>query len=91
MNRHARDRNSSPRLYQEGRGTQTWVAALESIPVTGQVLIISHGRIIETGLVTCLPPGDFAAWGMPFQHGEDVRLGYEQGQFTLVEWLRGEG
>jgi broad specificity phosphatase PhoE len=70
---------------------QTWVAALESVSATGRVLVISHGRILETGLVTCLPGGDFAAWGKPFQHGEGVRLGYEQGKFTVVEWLRGEG
>lgn len=47
------------------RQQEAWMHALESIPPGGRVLVISHGRVIESGLVTCLPDGDSAAWGAP--------------------------
>jgi broad specificity phosphatase PhoE len=70
------------------RQQEAWVQALEAVPPNGRVLVISHGRVIESGLVTCFPHGDFAAWGAPFQHCEGVRLRYEAGQFTDVHFLR---
>jgi broad specificity phosphatase PhoE len=70
------------------RQQQTWVQALAAVPEGGSVLIISHGRIIETGLVTCVPDGDFAAWGAPFQHGEGVQMTYGEGHFSNVQFRR---
>ena len=70
------------------RQRETWVRALESVPGGGRVLIISHGRIIESGLVTCIPDGDFAAWGDSFHHGEGVRMAFEEGRFQVVQPLR---
>src|SRR5262249_31853501 len=52
------------------RQEETWMNALESAPANGSVLVISHGRVIESGLVTCIPDGDFASWGAPFRHCE---------------------
>jgi hypothetical protein len=49
---------------------------------------ISHGRIIEAGLVAAIPQGNFAGWGPPFQHGEGVRLAYANGGFSVVQFLR---
>jgi broad specificity phosphatase PhoE len=65
-----------------------WVQALESVPEGGNVLIVSHGRVIEAGLVICVPDGDFAAWGAPFQHGEGVKMAYAEGRFTLMQFRR---
>lgn len=65
-----------------------WTRALESVPEDGRVLAISHGRVIETGLITCLPGGDYAAWGMPFRHLEGVELAYDDGRFELARFLR---
>lgn len=65
-----------------------WRHALESLSPDGRVLIISHGRVIEAGLVVCLPDGDFASWGAPFQHCEGVRLRYEAGRFSDVQFVR---
>ena len=48
--------------------------ALESIPAHGRVLVVSHGRIIESGVVACFPDEDVSNWGAPFQHCEGVRL-----------------
>ncbi len=69
---------------------ETWVEALECVPPAGRVLIISHGTLVEAGLVTCIPHGDFAAWGLPFRHLEGVELQYEDGQFTAIRFLRVE-
>ena len=70
------------------RQREAWVRALESVPSGGRVLIISHGRIIESGLVTCIPDGDFAAWGASFHHCEGVRMTFEDGRFQGVQLLR---
>lgn len=67
---------------------QAWIAALESIPTDGKVLIISHGRVIESGLVTIFPDGDFAAWGTPFHHCEGVQMQYQDGRFSNLTFRR---
>src|SRR5262245_51951870 len=51
---------------------KAWVHALESVGPDGRILVISHGRIIEVGLVTCIPDGDFATWGSSFHHCEGI-------------------
>lgn len=70
------------------RQRDVWVRALESAPDGGSVLIVSHGRVIEAGLVTCVPEGDFAAWGTPFHHGEGIKMEYEVGRFTNLQFRR---
>lgn len=67
-----------------------WIQAAQSVGSTGQVLIISHGRVIESGLVTCFPDADFAKWGRPFQHGEGVELSYTDGQLKLMQMYRND-
>jgi broad specificity phosphatase PhoE len=72
-----------------GRQQQAcWRHALEAVPAHGQVLVISHGRIIEVGLVTCFPDRDFARWGTPFHHLEGVELQYTGSTFTQLRFLR---
>jgi broad specificity phosphatase PhoE len=74
---------------QLGQGQrQVWAEALASAPESGRVLIISHGRVIEAGLVAALPNCDFSAWGQPFSHCEGIRLSYTAGEFRDVEFLR---
>jgi broad specificity phosphatase PhoE len=70
------------------RQREAWVRALESVHPGGRVLIISHGRIIESGLVTTIPDADFAAWGPSFQHCEGVRLTFDEARFGEVQLLR---
>jgi len=65
-----------------------WMQALECVPSRGRVLVISHGRVIEAGLVTCVPDADLASWGSPFHHGEGVCMQYENGQFDNVQFRR---
>ena len=81
-------RQGGPTTRMGERQRQAWVRALEAAPTGGRVLIISHGRIIESGLVTCIPAGDFAAWGPSFQHCEGVRMTFDDGRFHGVQLLR---
>ena len=82
----ARQGGATTRMGERQR--EAWVRALESVAGGGRVLIISHGRIIESGLVTCIPDGDFAAWGASFHHCEGVRMTFEDGRFQGVQLLR---
>jgi broad specificity phosphatase PhoE len=81
-------RQGGPTTRMGERQRETWLRALESIRSGGRVLIISHGRIIESGLVTCIPDGDFAAWGASFHHCEGVRMTFAEGRFQGVQLLR---
>src|SRR6516162_768907 len=81
-------RQGGPTTRMGERQREAWVRALESVPSGGRVLIISHGRIIESGLVTCIPDGDFAAWGPPFRHCEGARIPFDEGRFQAVQLLR---
>jgi hypothetical protein len=81
-------RQGGPTTRMGERQREAWMRALESAPDSGRVLIISHGRVIESGLVTCIPDGDFPAWGASFQHGEGVRMAFAEGRFQGVQLLR---
>jgi broad specificity phosphatase PhoE len=81
-------RQDGPTTRMGERQREAWVRALESVSTGGRVLIISHGRIIESGLVTCVPDGDFAAWGPSFRHCEGVRITFDEGRFQEVQLLR---
>jgi broad specificity phosphatase PhoE len=81
-------RRGGPTTRMGERQRKAWVWALESVPTDGRVLIISHGRIIESGLVTCIPDGDFTAWGASFHHCEGVQMTFEEGRFRGVQLLR---
>jgi broad specificity phosphatase PhoE len=81
-------RRGGPTTRMGERQREAWVRALESIPSDGRVLVISHGRIIESGVVTCIPDGDFATWGVSFRHCEGVRMTFEEGVFQGVQLLR---
>ena len=77
-----------PTALMGRRQQEAWTQALDAVPANGKVLVISHGRVIEAGLVTCVSGSDFAHWGSPFQHGEGVQMQYDQGHFTDVQFRR---
>ena len=81
-------RQGGPMAQMGQRQRDAWMRALESVPSGRRVLIISHGRIIESGLVTCIPDGDFAAWGASFHHCEGVRMTFDEGRFQGAQLLR---
>lgn len=49
-------------------------AMLAQTPEGGQALAISHGRVIECGLVPFVTTDECANWGDPFRHGEGARI-----------------
>jgi broad specificity phosphatase PhoE len=70
---------------------RAWTAALNTVPDGSRVLIISHGRYIEIGVIACLdgaPDFDLAGWGEPLHQCEGVRLSYDNHQFGDPRLLR---
>jgi broad specificity phosphatase PhoE len=64
----------------------TEVAA--SLKPDGRALIVSHGGIIEAGVVGLLPDLDYSAWGPSCERCEGVRLRFEGDVCTGAELLR---
>jgi broad specificity phosphatase PhoE len=81
-------RQGGPTTRMGERQREAWVRALEAVPPGGRVLIISHGRIIESGVVTCMPDEDLSAWGPAFHHCEGVRMTFAEGKFQTIQLLR---
>jgi broad specificity phosphatase PhoE len=65
-----------------------WCAVADRIDDSEAALVISHGGLIEPGLVAAVPNGDYADWGPAFRHCEGVRLAGDGAAFRLVEMLR---
>jgi hypothetical protein len=70
------------------RQWQLWSGVADRLGDGESALLISHGGLIEPGLVSAVPDGDYAAWGGAFRHCEGVRLAREGAAFRLVELLR---
>jgi broad specificity phosphatase PhoE len=72
--------------YQEA----LWRNAVGRVTQGGAALVISHGGLIEPGLIACVPNSDHCAWGRPFENLEGVRLQIEDSVWVAVELLRVE-
>jgi broad specificity phosphatase PhoE len=59
-----------------------------SLPEAGHALLVSHGGMIELGVVGLLPDFDYSDWGGWCERCEGVRLHFEGGQCTHAEILR---
>jgi broad specificity phosphatase PhoE len=68
-----------------------WRSIVRALPEGGRALVISHGSIIEIGLVACLPRHDHVAWGPPFDKCEGARLTYQDDAWVALELLRVDG
>jgi broad specificity phosphatase PhoE len=65
-----------------------WLDASHRAGAGGSALVVTHGRVIETGLVTCFPDAHHHLWGAPFNHCEGVRLQLDGDRFLVPELLR---
>lgn len=65
-----------------------WKLIVQSLPENGKGLIITHGGIIESGAVACLPDAPHSKWGPACGYCEGIGLVFEDGQFTRGEILR---
>jgi broad specificity phosphatase PhoE len=71
-------------LHQES----LWRAAMQRVPDGASALVISHGGLIEPGLVVCLPDARHDEWGAPFSNLEGARLCFEDDDWVAIELLR---
>jgi len=69
------------------RQVQLWQALLTHVQDGGQGLLISHGGLIEPGLVAALPDWQHERWGRGFRHGEGVRLRHDGTRFFDADIL----
>lgn len=51
-------------------------------------LVISHGGIVELGIVASLPKNDYKSWGGPVGYCEGARLFWQDEGFVRAELLR---
>ncbi|MDP9379241.1 MAG: histidine phosphatase family protein [Chloroflexota bacterium] len=87
------------RLVRQGGATaslghaqvEAWRGIVRELPEGGRALVISHGRVIEAGAVTCFPDAHHAAWGAPFDKCEGLRLAYHGDSWAAPELLRVAG
>lgn len=54
----------------------------------GSVLVVTHGGVIELGVVACLPNADATQWGPAASYCEGARLHFDNDAFVAVEILR---
>lgn len=62
--------------------------ALDEVEEGETVLVISHGSMVEIGLVAMFPEFEHGKWGNPFTYLEGYRVGYENGEFIDPQILR---
>jgi len=61
-----------------------------NLPDDGAALVISHGGVVESQVVGCLPDADFSLWGGYCDYCEGARLYFDGDQFVSGEVLRVE-
>jgi hypothetical protein len=63
-----------------------WVAS--RLPEEGRALVVSHGGVVELGVVGLLPDLDYSTWGPSCKRGESVRLYFEGDRCVNAEIRR---
>lgn len=64
----------------------TEVAA--ALPPGGAALVVSHGGIVEAGVIGCLPEWDYSRWGGSCSWCEGARLFFDGERFVKAQVLR---
>ena len=59
-----------------------------SLPADGRALLVSHGGIIEAGVVGLLPEHDYSAWGPACERCEGVLMRFDGDVCTGAGVLR---
>jgi broad specificity phosphatase PhoE len=58
------------------------------LPDKGRALVVSHGGVVELGVVGLLPDEDFSSWGPSCDRCEGVRLHFDGATCVGAELLR---
>jgi len=85
LRRHFESDGSTRRLGLLQR--QVWLAIAGELPMSASALIVSHGLVIETGLVAAVWDDRFLSEA-PFGYCEGVRLWFDGRDFSRPELLR---
>jgi len=67
---------------------RVWLEALTRVPDGGRALVVSHGGVIELGLVAAVPDADHASWGGMLAECEGAELDHDGTRFTDVRFHR---
>ena len=67
---------------------ENWTDALDHVADGEAALVVTHGGLIDSGLVRVLPDADHATWGPPISQLEGARLSFDGATFALEEWRR---
>jgi hypothetical protein len=67
---------------------EIWRYALEQLADGEAALVVTHGGLIDSGLVHALPDADHSSWGRPISQLEGARLTFDGTSFSLAEWRR---
>jgi broad specificity phosphatase PhoE len=59
-----------------------------ALPPEGRALVVSHGGVIELGVVGLLPEYDYSAWGPACERCEGVRMHFDGDVCVSAEILR---
>lgn len=70
------------------RLAELWCSIVKALPDGGCALIITHGGIVEAGVVGCLPRGDFSEWEGLRDYCEGVWLTFDGENFVERKVLR---
>jgi broad specificity phosphatase PhoE len=70
------------------RQVKLWTSVLARLPPHGAGLLISHGGLIQPGLVTLRPRTEHQSWGEALGHCEGARLRFEDIGAVQVELIR---
>ncbi len=68
-----------------------WRAIAAALSANGRALMISHGGIVEAGMIGCLPSAEHRAWGDALGYCEGARLQFDGEKFGDAEILRVDG
>lgn len=66
----------------------TWGHIVNKVDDDAQVLIITHGCLVEFGVIASLPQGNYSEWNGPIGNCEGFRLAFEDGSCVSGEILR---
>jgi broad specificity phosphatase PhoE len=67
---------------------EIWTNALDHVADGEAVLVVTHGGLIDSGLVRASPDADHASWGRPISQLEGARLTFDGTSLALGEIRR---
>ncbi|HQV71096.1 MAG TPA: histidine phosphatase family protein [Thermoflexales bacterium] len=80
-----KNKNAAKYAEKQAKLWRKWLAGLKD---GNRALVVSHGGVIEFGLLGCLPKADATEWGALLGCCEGVRLYLDKGKWHTPQILR---